>query len=201
MKYKYHIITPFSRFQNLCQMRDHLEPFGITWHLVCEKKDVPFRLKLPDWMKIVVCDPIPPAWFAASWKPNWFIEHQDIDPEARYILLNDDDYYEEGFFEKVDAVDGDLLVCSMKRGNRCPDNSPNPQLAHTLWAQQDHLACGGIGGEQVIMSGVALKQARWAHPYAGDWNMIANIIQKYPPVFVPDAFVWFNYLEPERWDK
>lgn len=199
MKYSYNILTPFSRFQNLCQMRDHIASIRVaTWHLICEKKDIPFRMHIPEWMRVVECDPMPAGWFPASWKPNWFADHVELNPDARYLLLNDDDFYEPGFFQKIDEHDGEVVICSMKRGHNTPPGSTNGP--ETLNARPQELHQAGIGGEQIIVSGRVLKEFRFGPPYDGDWTFISAVTAKYPPVFVPDAFVWFNYLEPGRWN-
>lgn len=201
MKYRYHVYTPFSRKQNFTRLLNMLRPTGVTWHLVCEFEEIPAAPLGTEWAKLMLCDHFPEGWFAGSYKKNWFLNHVEWDHEARYIMLNDDDLYEPGFFEKMDDQDGEFLICSMKRGDQCPSDSKNPQACHTLVADKANLFCGGVADEQVMLSGRLLRRYRFGREYAGDWSLIKDVLAQHAPAMVPGAFVWFNYLEPGRWNE
>jgi hypothetical protein len=133
---------------------------------------------------------------------NWFLNHVEWNDHDRYIQLNDDDLYEPGFFERMDAVAGELLICTMKRGDASPPKADTPaQPFHTLTACRENLNCGGVGGEQIMMSGRAYRNFRFGKGFSGDWDMIADVLANYQPNFVPEACVCFNALEPGRWKK
>lgn len=202
-RFNYHVITPFSRVANLNLMLDMLSPMGINWHLVYEEQHKPeLTTAVTRWVRSSQCPAPPPGWFPGNWKLNWLLDQFPWDLEARYIMLSDDDFYEPGFFDRMDAAgDGDVLICSMKRGDRTPGTPGMPAYdTSTLVACPANLGCGGIGGQQIMMSGWAYRRYRLGPGYTGDWDMISGVLKCYVPTFVPDAFVWFNYLEPGRWN-
>lgn len=202
MKYQYHVFTPLSRPQNFRLLADMLRPSGVIWHVVHESQHVP-RIHPDDtlWIRPVMCPDPDPGWFPGHWKFNWLLNQHRWELEHRYILLSDDDFFEPGFFEKMDAVDGDVLICSMKRGDRSPPKPDTPTQPTTmLHASPGSMGCGGVGGQQIMMHGWCYRRYRLGPGFCGDWEMIYGVLQSYVPIFVPDAFVWFNYLEPGRWD-
>jgi len=190
MKYTYNVFTPFSRFQNLLYMTKRLKDFGVQWHPIFDA-DVPFSIT-GDWIHPMVCPTKEPGWFPGHWYQNWWVEHAEIVDDQRYIMCSDDDDYELGFFDIMDAVEGEVLLCSMKRSG------------DLLVADAGHLSPGLMGGEQIMVSGRVLKQSRWAAHYAGDWDFIAGVLAKHTPVFVPNATVWWNILDtgkPRSWSR
>lgn len=202
MRFSYHVVTPFWRTKNLVPLLNMLQPMGVHWHLAYDQNQRP---ELPagseKWITTAECPPAEPGWFVGHWKFNWYLNQIKWDVEARYILLSDDDFFEPDFFPKMDAVDGDVLICSMKRGDHSPPTQHTPmQATHTLLACAQNLGCGGIGGQQIMMAGWAYRRYRLGPGFAGDWDMIHGVLLSYVPVFVPDAFVWYNYLEPGRWN-
>lgn len=184
MRFRYHVFTPFSRFQNLLYMSKRLKGFGVQWHVILDA-DLPFTFSA-EWIHPMICPTKEPGWFPGHWYQNYFVEHSPVVDTDRYIMCSDDDDYEVGFFEKMDAHDGDVLVCSMKRPG------------DMLWANPAYMHCGGVGGEQVMVTGAILKQCRWAHHYAGDWDWIASVFGKSAPVYAPEAVVWWNALDSSK---
>lgn len=194
----YHLHMPFSRQKLLKSHLDFLGNQPVHLHLICEAKDVP-ELQLPSWVSVVVCDPFPGGdWFIGSWKTNWFLDHHSFTDDDRYCIYNDDDFYEEGFFEKLEQQPGDLVICSMKRGDHQPPGSPHP--GGVLLASPENLRVGYVGGEQIIAKGKIQRHYRLAHGYEGDWGMLSAMLQDIVPHFAPEANVRFNYFEPGRWD-
>lgn len=176
---------------------------GIFWHLIYEPQHAPeFTPVVGSWVSGCPCPPPEPGWFPGHWKFNWYLNSLKWDVEARYLLLSDDDLLASDFFTRMDAVDGDVLIASMKRGDHAPGQNGIPAYAPTtLLASPSNLGLGGIGGQQVMMAGWAYRRYRLGPGMCGDWEMIAGVLRSYVPVFVPEAFVLFNALEPGRWDK
>lgn len=200
---KYHVITPFSRFENLRPLIAMLEPHGIEWDIIMDE-DVPFRLLFKhEWIRSYYCPKTaPPFWSVWRKAINWYLDTTVIKEEDRYCILNDDDAYEPGFFKKLSKIEGEVIICSMKRGDRIPPVS-DPVRAHptnTLIAAPENAVVCGVGAEQMIISGRLLLGIRLEdHPYA-DGIMISKAVKENGAKYVPDAFVWFNYYEPGRWN-
>ena len=198
MTYRYHIQTPFSRFKNLGFYLRRLEPLGVNWHPIFDSSQRDLVPKLPGWVRPLYCPAVPNKWFAGNYKSNYFARNGEYGDQDRIILINDDDWIGEGFLDKIDAVGGDFLICGMKRGdNVAASNYPT----FTLEAKPENLAHGSIGGEQIIISGSLQRKYRWCSTRAGDWLLIAELLAEWKPVFVPEAYALFNYLEPGRWNE
>lgn len=161
-----------------------MKKLGVIWHPIFDA-DVPFSISA-EWIDPMVCPTKEPGWFPGHWYQNYWVENAKIVDRDRYIMCSDDDDFELGFFDKMDAKEGDVLVCSMKRPG------------DMLWARPDFMQCGMVGGEQVMVTGEILKKYRWGHHYAGDWDWISSVISNHPPVFVPEAVVWWNALDTSK---
>lgn len=200
---KYHVLTPFARFQNLTRIIDMLRPFNIEWHPLFND-DLPFRLLFkddwiyPSWFPSVP----PPFWKSFNKALNWFVHIGQIVPEDYYLILNDDDFYEPEFFNKIRQYDEDAFVVSMKRGQHIPIGVC-PERAHgtyDLIACPQNMKVGAVGAEQLVVKGKLLQDKSWPDDIAADGMLICYIAAVHGVKYVPDAFVWFNYLEPGRWD-
>jgi len=198
MKYHYHVVTPFSRLENLQIIGQHVKDCGADWHPLFNDS-LCFRLKESGWLKPVFCSPVPAGWNPGHHVINEFIINEPIVPEDRYLILCDDDWYEPGFFDKLDREEGSLLFCSMLRGHHQPPNMPHGIA--TLVAARENLTPGNVGVEQMIISGERLKLIRFGPSNISDGEVIRGLAGEPNITFVKDAFVWFNYLQPGRWDK
>lgn len=200
MKHSYHILTPFSREANLQRLGVHLRDLGLIWHPIMNETFC-FRIEESEWLKPCVC-PVPPkGWNPGHHVLNYYLEHEPICEEARYLILCDDDWYEDGFFDKIDAIEGDVLVCSMKRGNTQPPNCPQYGTS-TLVASRENLRVGYVAGEQLILRGNILKNIRFGPENDSDGRIIVQVCEaqgQEKVKFVPEACVLFNYLQPGRW--
>lgn len=198
-RYVYHVYTPMGRPQNIQLMLEMLRSKQVIWHPLFDPDK--FQSFAEHWIQPLPCSQGPEDWLQNNWVCNCFVRDWPIlDSGGRYINLNDDDFVEPEFFDKVDVVEGEVLVVGMKRG----DHQPAEGLQYgnsTLEANAAHLKLGFIGGEQIVCSGHTLSRHRFGRRGDGDWSFISSITACHPPVFVPDAWVWFNYLEPGRWDK
>lgn len=198
-KYRYHVVTPFTRFENLVVFACMLREFGVMWHPVFND-DLPFRLAENDWIEPWFAARAPEGWNRGNWAFNWFLDHGSILDRSRYLLMPDDNFYEPGFFDKLEEREGELLICSMKRGHQIPPGG-TPYGTDTLVAVPGNMHVGGVGGEQLIVSGRLLKTVRFGPNHGSDGQVIAALCQAHKPEFLPEAYVWFNYLEPGRWNK
>jgi hypothetical protein len=201
MKHRYHIITAFNRWQNLDAMIKMLQPLDIIWEPICD--DTPenrARMPVRGWICARFAPKAPDHWHPAAWPIYWHPCRCPVESCDRYLIMTDDDGLEPGFLEKVDEVAGDFLIVSLKRGDHQPPTGPQ-YGTDTLIASPENFHHGRVAGEQLIVSGYIWRSFRHLHTADGDWPMMSAIASVYPPVFVPDAFAYFNYLEPGRWNK
>ena len=201
-KWTYHVVTPFSRVQNLRRQLEMMTRFGVEWDLLIDANS---RMKrsLPNWVRIFSFQPQQPFWRAWAHHLNQYISTVPIIPDDRYCILNDDDFYEPGFFSKLDQHNGDVLICSMMRGQHVPLES-GPLRSHptdTLIACAENMKVGRVGCEQMICSGKVFSTLHFVDDPCADGMAIVDASKRYPVEYVPDANVWFNYLEPGRWTQ
>lgn len=177
------VVTPFNRKQNLDLMAKHLEG-KCNWVVLID--DLLLRDSFPPWVEV--------KCYLNDWKDesgcisnrlfNKFI-NEGLDDETQYMILCDDDFVEEGLFDKV--PDEDVVVVSMDRG------------LDVLRARPEMMSIGRVGGEQVIIKGKVLKNYRYGLSNVGDGEMIEQMVangEKF--TYVPDAHILFNYLEEGR---
>ena len=154
VKHRYQVYTPFSRGQNLGRLIEMLDPMNVLWHLIAEEKELPMLEALPPtapWILGRKCPATPEGWHPAGWKINWFLDHTHLAVNDRYVGLGDDDALEPDFLKKLDAVDGEVLICSMKRQSN----------GDTLIARQENLKEAFISGQQIICTGRILRDHRY----------------------------------------
>lgn len=204
MKHVYHVVTPLARFENLTDLVKMLYVHQVQWHPIIDL-ETPFRLQFDQpWIHPVACPTVGKTFYArCNMAMNWFLSYVPMQPDHRYCFLNDDDAYEPGFFDKVSAHTGDLVICSMVRGNNTPPGV-TPEHAHgtsPLIACPGNVGPGKIGLEQAITVGSVLWQYRFPLTIMGDGEMITKMAADHPPEFAPEANVWFNYYEKGRWNK
>lgn len=210
---KFNIITPFSRPENKQIFIDHLREFRKDvelnfyptieikpetndWNFPNEDWIRPFRYELPQGFKrgdfgLRVC----------MYALNNFIDFGDIRDKEYYITMSDDDFIEPDFFKKLQGIDSDFIVTSMKRGDRVTEKGHG---VSTLMGQPENMRTFHISGEQVISKGRIFKLNHFEYLPHGDGVMIEKWWREYPYesfTFVPDAYFWFNYLEPGRYNK
>lgn len=199
----YNVITSLSRFQNIKPLAKMLHEQGVTWHVIYDY-DMGFEMRFRDcWIRDYAC-PTPPGpfWFRCHYALNWFLDSNSIWDEEYYCFLNDDDFYEPGFFDKIDqAPESPVYITSMKRGNHTPAGV-EPERAHgtgTLHAAPEQMSPGHVGLEQLIVAGNILKECRLPFNVCGDGEMVSHIAKTYPTLYLPEVYVLFNFLEPGRW--
>ncbi len=200
---KYHIITPFARFENLRKIIDMLAPKDVSWHPIMDE-DLPFRFRFDQFWIVPSYCPVIQGPFWSKWRHaiNWFLDTSIVYPTDRWCILNDDDFYEPDFFEKITTHKADVVIASMKRGHHIPPVT-DPVRAHptsTLIAAPENMVPCGVGIEQMIVSGRILSGVRLEDNAYADGMLISSVVKNNEVDYAPEAFVWFNYLEPGRWD-
>lgn len=192
---RYHVITPFSRWYNLTALINMLRPEKVTWHLLLDN-DAP-TISLEGWLTSFHGHPPPPRFFIGHWMLNLFLDFYPIIDDHYYVLMTDDDYFEPGFFRKLDKYSDDIIICSMKRaGDKLMADPGNIRIAH-------------VGLEQLIIKGKILKQYRCNGFYEADGDLIVRLYRDHPEKFrfAPEAVCFFNFLPPwgngklDQWGK
>lgn len=200
----YHVLTPFSRTQNLIELGNCLKEQGVEWHLLCVEGEA----KLPDlgsWVHQHFFEPPPPDFFIGHHLVNQFLDRVGVKNDERYIVLTDDDFTEPGFFRKLDDFHEDILIVSMQRSNK-PSGTDAGCPYGTLMAAPENMKTVYIGFEQLVIKGSVLKQYRCGGVYHADGLLLEQLWAERMESFrfVPDARVYFNYLYPGRhgrWDR
>ena len=195
------VVTPFQRRQNIDLIANALKGKA-NWTVLID--DPQLSTMFPDWVTVKGYN-MPPKVdpsYAHAFVPsnrlfNLFIE-QGLDDETQYILLNDDDAVEEGFWDKIPS--DDVVIVSMKRG----DNAlPNPYWGAPvdLIAKPEFMKVAFVAGEQLIVKGKVLKNYRYGEGAIGDGEMVLEVVKDNKVTYVPDAHVLFNYYEKGRFNS
>lgn len=203
MRHTYHVITPMVRIENLPALAAMLEPHKVIWHVLTDEGSPPADPQGHAWIHpLVVPNTEVKFYERCNHAINWFLENTPLVDADRYCILNDDDAYEPGFFEKIDKHAGDVIIASMERGDRTPSNV-GVDRAHSTskhWAKPENMKPGHVGVEQAIISGRIIKAVRIPLDIVGDGMMIEQLVKAHAATYSPEANVWFNYYEPGRWD-
>ena len=149
--------------------------------------------------------PRPPSnWFVGHWLFNYALDTLNqgvagiqIADGDYYSILTDDDFYEPDFFKKLARHRGDAVITSAKRGDHSVGRHPKT----TLLAKPGFMRRGLVSLEQLFMAGTVARKMRLEHSFDSDGRLVEEVVQRYQVSYVPEAFVWFNYLEPGRWDE
>lgn len=194
----YNILTPFSRFFNLIELGDCLKRQGVVWHLLMIKGEPTFP-SLGSWVHVHYFDPPPEGFFIGHHVVNKFLDTAPIEDNQRFQVITDDDMVEEGFFKKLDAYDEDILVVSMQRSS-VPTVGDGGGPFDSLIAHPRNMKTGSCGLEQLIFKGKILKNCRLKNHYEADGDLIERLHSEQADKirFVPDAWVYFDFLYPGR---
>ena len=205
----YNVVTPFARTENyellksmLLEKRKHC---NIIWHIV-KDLDKEFTVENnEDWIKFYEYNNKETTFYGrCNASINWFFETQ-ITSNDFYLILNDDDAYEDNFFRKLNAIDTDkdVIICSMKRGNFTPHTEHESQRhpTDTLYATPENMRVGGVGIEQIIIRGNLLRKYSLPLVVCGDGMFIEKIVKENDYLLAPHLFVHFNYFQKGRWIK
>lgn len=194
------VVTPFKRIENLPFLIKALKD---KCHWIVLQADDESIIEFPEWVEVRRYN-VTNKKYISNRLFNEFIAN-GLDSETQYMILNDDDSVEEGFFDKI--PDADVVITGMKRNDV---DAPHvvwdvwPTLSHVEHGQDILLPVYGnmkiarVGGEQCIVKGKILRCFRYGLSPVGDGKMVCQIYHEYGAVFVPDAFVLFNYFEDGR---
>jgi hypothetical protein len=183
---------------------------GIIWHplLTSDEMDKFSTSRHPDWVHPYMLLRVPDDRNVVKYKLNMYLVDGDVNDYDRYMILMDDDATEPEFFSKLEGYQDDIVVCSMKRGHHYLGGHP----IETLVARPE-MHVGTIGFEQYILRGKILQQMRFRSdsdlstgypPHRqgdSDGHFYEMLAKLWPIRYIPDLYVYFNYLEKGRWDK
>ena len=200
------VYTPFQRRENIELMSEALKD-KVNWIVLID--DETLQDAFPSWVTVKLY-PKPPenCGCKSNWICNQFLKER-LEPETQYMILCDDDSVEEGFFDKI--PDEEVVCVSMKRSDRPVRHVVwddfEKQMGHweesidVLYADPKNMRIAGVGGEQMIVKGKALRNFRYGLSNIGDGQMALRIKEEYAITYVPDAFVLFNYFEDGRYNS
>jgi hypothetical protein len=200
----FHILTPFSRKENLNFYLKNLQTKNIIWHPITHESIVSFECNswiIPFHIDFSLLPQNDPNYF----KLNYFIENGIIIDDDWYCFLNDDDWMEGNVINEINKInDYDVVFCSMRRGDRIPNSKDvQPHGTETLIAKKG-VGCGSIGLEQIFIKGKILKQIKFNASseiqYMSDGVLAEELQNKYEVKYIDNIFMLFNYLEPGRWN-
>lgn len=199
-----HILTPFSRNENLNFYLKNLEDKKIIWHPIVHEK----LLFASPWIQPFYVFSTLPKEDPNYHKLNLFIDNFYIIDTDLYLFMNDDDWVEEDTLDRLKGFDdnlGEVFFCSMKRGHQVPNNEGIQQHGIETLIPYKGVGCGSIGLEQIILKGDVLKQVKFnTSPevqHMSDGVLAEELQKKYDVKYLEDVFMLFNYLEPGRWNK
>ena len=123
-----HLIMPFSRPENIERLINAYEGTGVYMHPILfedeAEKCKPLWSKL--WIRPFViressklCTVLMPGTYKRN---RWIAENKVIDDDY-YLTADDDDSYEANVFDEVRGMDSDVVIISMKRGTKVPDEA------------------------------------------------------------------------------
>lgn len=201
----FHVITPFARTANHKKLGAMLQNQGVaSWILLLHPGQAIDLERWSGWCRTVTLD-IPKTDCVAATLCNRFLLDYDFRDDQWYCFLCDDDWIPAGFFsglaKKIVPKDK-LAIVGMLRGNSIPTNPGHPTWP--LIPSPDSLRYGFVGFEQGIFEGGALRDYRSNHAIGlADPNelVLITMAKERGAAFIPDLNVWFNYLEPGRWDE
>lgn len=211
--YKFNVVTPLARFENIPKLIEMLRPHNIKWHVITDEdneksNNISFN---ETWIYHYICPNNKVIfWDRCNHAMNWFLDTFPIEEDSMYCFLNDDDAYEPDYFNNLDRVISEdpnnrkVLICSMKRGDRMPDGLmfERQHPPTTLYAEEQNIRVGGVGLEQITVKGEILKRGhRFPLDQCGDGLFICDIAYKNHTILIRDLYILFNYFEPGRWNN
>jgi hypothetical protein len=181
-----HVITAFSRPQNLPALLPMLESQWIVWHPICHE---PVDFGSLPWIEPFSVGPVPADTDPCYWKLNQWLESHEIDDGSIYCFLCDDDCYDAGFFDFVrQSRFDDALVVSARF-------DPHKILV----AHPDNMQVCKINLTQYLLRGHVARKLRFENSGVADGLAAQWLAANYRCTFRPDLFVVLNLLRPGVW--
>lgn len=202
-----HVLTPLARLENYGKLAGMLKADGVaSWNLLLDHRQ---KVDLPDfggWARFHTYG-IPLNGHPGAILINRALRDFDFIPEDWYCWLCDDDWLQPQFTYSLQEPEGQLIVCSMHRGDQVPAVPSQPgHPGHPTWpliANPMSLHYGGISFQQGIMRGDMIRDYRSRteiHALDPNEKALIEMARKYPTQYRPEVFIWLNYLEPGRWN-
>jgi hypothetical protein len=121
-----------------------------------------------------------------------------LDPERYYSVLCDDDLLPHDFFRKLGTPVKPITIVSMLRGQHAKFHPCHMFLAHPT-----HMRIDYVGLEQFIIRGDYFSRYRFEDASNADGRFVQKVVNENQSqvAYRPDVNVYFNALEPGRWDK
>ena len=197
---KIHILTPFYRVHLAQTLIHYYEPMGIEWYpIVAPKEDIPFDM---DWIYPIHVIELSAKETCAR-KFNDFLDTQEVIDDDYYGFMCDDNMYEPGFFDVIRQQTAKILIVSAYRGDSIPRDGSAPHGTDILKITSlKGIKISRIDFCQYIIKGEIFKQNRFdTFNKVSDGVYAVNLRLKYPNdiIFLPDSYVFFNYLQPGRY--
>lgn len=197
---RFHVLTPFSRPQNLGRLARCLYGQGVGWTLLLHAEVEPlFHGYDAAWPDLLRCGPEDLPYDIPYDKLDTYGRRGDIRDDTYYAPLCDDSLYPRGFFAGLADVTKPIVIVSALRGHRVP-----PGRGHgcgELVAQAEHMRCGSVTLEQIFVRGDLFRTVDWAD---GDGSVAGWLYERYAFTdeieYRPESRMMFNALEPGRWD-
>lgn len=193
---KIHILTAFSRRRCKKFWEHKISGLNIIWHPIIHRKDIKFSGKnIEPFFVSELYRGVDIPYF----KYNMYMISGKIINEDRYCFINDDDWVEDNFFNKIKNYNDEVLFVSMKRGYNKPKNS-HPVSTINVSQEEDHKK---YGVEQYLPLGKICNQIRFRTDTMknNDGTMAEYLKNNFQCKYIPDLYIYFNYLEKGRWNK
>ena len=190
-----HVLTPFSRPQNLRYLLPAYVAEKVVWHLIAYPGQAPSISPLPAWMTIHNCPAPPKEWDVCYWKLNWFIRRCAIENSARYVVMPDDDGWDPGYFDALRSQTAPVVITRMNAGDFRPPRSAHP--SGKFRADPTTMRPGSVGF-QFAVTGEVLKRYAFCNRPDADGQAAEYFTTFYDATYLAVA-KRFNWLEPGRW--
>lgn len=212
------VLTPASRPDNWVRILDNLRCNDLEWVPIVSDwdryDDFPGPGEEPAGFVDQVFYEPEPGEDPCHAKLSHYLGSGVINPDAWYLTLCDDSLYAKGFFDRIrDAIamheeirpDAAAVICTALRGHHTPPAGRHG--TETLWAAPQNMRFGHVTLDQLILKGSAiindnLRYGRYDN--CADGVFAEALFALYEPqgriLYVPEACVLFNALEPGRWD-
>ena len=200
-----HIVTAFSRLHLKDTLIKHYVPMNIIWHPVLFEEEATEVSWQESWIKPLVVPSHGKVHGIADVgyrKKNAFIQNYPIVDDDYYCIMDDDDGIEPGAFDKIRAMEDDVIIISLKRGYHVPKDAVLERQYGTtvLIAIPENVTVGRIGQSQYIVKGWVFRQMRFQEEHCADGMVAEWLKENFRIRYEPTIFGWFNYFEPGRWD-
>jgi hypothetical protein len=199
---KVHVLCPFYRIHFAKTLLHYYRPEKIEYYpIVAPKEDIQFG---EDWVHSVRVKELEPGQQCLR-KFNDFIETQEIHNDDYYGFACDETVYEPGFFDMLRRQTAKIVMCSSYRGDSVPrdGSAPHPATPLIIKDKRD-IRAGHIGLGQYFITGEILRYVRFGiNSSCSDGHFAEMLRHNFDDMitFLPNWFVFANYLQPGRFTR